>query len=142
MVSKKNIKSQVKLIISAGEATPAPPIGPSLAPHGINISEFCSKFNEMTKEFRGMLIPVVVTVYDDRTFDLTLKKPPVSSLIKKYLKIEKGSSEAGRKFVGKLTSEDLKKIAEEKLLDLNTEDINKAVKIIEGTAKSMGVKVE
>ncbi len=141
-MSKKNIKSEVKLIISAGEATPAPPIGPSLAPHGINIGEFCSRFNELTKEFKGMQIPVIITVYDDRTFDLTLKKPPVSSLIKKYLKIEKGSSEAGRKFVGKLTKDDVRKIAEEKLPDLNTDNLEQAMKIIEGTARSMGIKVE
>lgn len=139
---KKNIKAEVKLIITGGEATPAPPIGPSLAPHGINIGEFCSKFNELTKEFKGIHVPVIVTIYDDRTFDLTLKKPPVSALIKKYLKIEKGSGEAGKKFVGKLTFEDLKKIAEEKLPDLNTDNLEQAIKIIEGTAKSMGIKIE
>jgi len=138
----KQIKSKVKLIINAGEATPAPPIGPSLASHGINIGEFCSKFNDMTKEYKGMQIPVIVVIYHDRTFDLILKKPPVSSLIKKYLKIEKGSGEAGKRFVGKITRDDLRKIAEEKLPDLNTENIDSAIKVIEGTARSMGVKVE
>jgi large subunit ribosomal protein L11 len=138
----KPIKSKVKLIISAGEATPAPPIGPSLAPHGINIGEFCNKFNEMTKEYKGMQIPVIVIVYQDRTFDLILKKPPVSSLIKKYLKIEKGSGEAGKKSVGTISKDDLRKIAEEKLPDLNTDNLESAIKIIEGTARSMGIRIE
>jgi large subunit ribosomal protein L11 len=138
----KPIKSKVKLIISAGEATPAPPIGPSLAPHGINIGEFCNKFNEMTKEYKGMQIPVIVIVYQDRTFDLILKKPPVSSLIKKYLKIEKGSGEAGKKFVGTISKDDLRKIAEEKLPDFNTDNLESAIKIIEGTARSMGIRIE
>jgi large subunit ribosomal protein L11 len=138
----KPIKSKIKLIISAGEATPAPPIGPSLAPHGINIGEFCNKFNEMTKEYKGMQIPVIVIVYQDRTFDLILKKPPVSSLIKKYLKIEKGSGEAGKKFVGTISKDDLRKIAEEKLPDLNTDNLESAIKIIEGTARSMGIRIE
>jgi large subunit ribosomal protein L11 len=139
---EKQIKAKVKLIIPAGEATPAPPIGPSLAQYGINIGEFCNKFNEASKEFKGMKIPVEITIYEDRTFEFVLKKPPVSALIKKYLNIEKGSREAGRKFVGTLTKEDLRKIAEEKLPDLNTNDIEKAMKIVEGTARSMGVKIE
>jgi len=139
---EKEIKAKVKLIIPAGEATPAPPIGPSLAQYGINIGEFCNKFNEASKEFKGMKIPVEITIYEDRTFDFVLKKPPVSALIKKYLKIEKGSSEAGRKFVGKLSKEDLRKIAEEKLPDLNTDNIEKAIEIVKGTARSMGVKIE
>ncbi|MFZ8848284.1 MAG: 50S ribosomal protein L11 [Minisyncoccia bacterium] len=139
---EKQIKAKVKLIIPAGEATPAPPIGPSLAQYGINIGEFCNKFNEASKEFKGMKIPVEITIYEDRTFEFVLKKPPVSALIKKYLNIEKGSGEAGRKFVGTLTKEDLRKIAEEKLPDLNTNDIEKAMKIVEGTARSMGVKIE
>ncbi len=139
---EKEIKAKVKLIIPAGEATPAPPIGPSLAQYGINIGEFCNKFNEASKEFKGMKIPVEITIYEDRTFEFVLKKPPVSALIKKYLNIEKGSGETGRKFVGTLTKEDLRKIAEEKLSDLNTDDIEKAMKIVEGTARSMGVKIE
>jgi large subunit ribosomal protein L11 len=139
---EKQIKAKVKLIIPAGEATPAPPIGPSLAQYGINVGEFCNKFNEASKEFKGMKIPVEITIYEDRTFEFVLKKPPVSALIKKYLNIEKGSGEAGRKFVGTLTKEDLRKIAEEKLPDLNTNDIEKAMKIVEGTARSMGVKIE
>lgn len=139
---EKNVKAKVKLIITAGEATPAPPIGPSLAQHGINISEFCSKFNEASKEFKGMKIPVEITIYEDRTFNFILKKPPVSALIKKYLNIEKGSSEAGKKFVGVLKMEDVRKIAQEKLPDFNTDDIEKAIKVVMGTAKSMGVKIE
>lgn len=138
----KAIKAKVKLIIPAGEATPAPPIGPSLAQFGINIGEFCSKFNEATKEKKGVKIPVEITIYEDRTFDFVLKKPPVSDLIKKYLKIEKGSGEPRKIIVGKLSKEDVRKIAEEKLSDLNTNDIEKAIKIVIGTAKSMGVEVE
>jgi large subunit ribosomal protein L11 len=138
----KEIKAKVKLIIPAGEATPAPPIGPSLAQYGINIGEFCSKFNEATKNDKGVKIPVEITIYEDRSFDFVIKKPPVSDLIKRYLKIEKGSSEAGKVIVGKLKKEEIRKIAEEKLPDLNTNDIEKAMKIVIGTAKSMGIEVE
>jgi large subunit ribosomal protein L11 len=138
----KEIKAKVKLIIPAGEATPAPPIGPSLAQYGINIGEFCSKFNEATKNDKGVKIPVEITIYEDRSFDFVIKKPPVSDLIKRYLKIEKGSGEAGKVIVGKLKKEEIRKIAEEKLPDLNTNDIEKAMKIVIGTAKSMGIEVE
>jgi large subunit ribosomal protein L11 len=138
----KEIKAKVKLIIPGGEATPAPPIGPSLAQYGINIGEFCSKFNEATKNDKGVKIPVEITIYEDRSFDFVIKKPPVSELIKRYLKIEKGSGETGKVIVGKLKKEEIRKIAEEKLPDLNTDDIEKAMKIVIGTAKSMGVEVE
>jgi large subunit ribosomal protein L11 len=138
----KEIKAKVKLIIPGGEATPAPPIGPSLAQYGINIGEFCSKFNEATKNDKGIKIPVEITIYEDRSFDFVIKKPPVSELIKRYLKIEKGSGETGKVIVGKLKKEEIRKIAEEKLPDLNTDDIEKAMKIVIGTAKSMGVEVE
>ncbi|MGC8981501.1 MAG: 50S ribosomal protein L11 [Minisyncoccia bacterium] len=138
----KEIKAKVKLIIPAGEATPAPPIGPSLAQYGINIGEFCSKFNEATKNDKGVKIPVEIIIYEDRTFDFSIKKPPVSDLIKRYLKIEKGSGEAKKVIVGKLKKEDVRKIAEEKLPDLNTNDIEKAMKIVIGTAKSMGIEIE
>lgn len=138
----KQVKKILKLIIEGGKATPAPPLGPSLAPHGINIGEFCNKFNQVTKNLEGVQIPVEVIIYEDRTFDFILKKPPLSYLIKKELGIEKGASETGRQIVGKLTKEQVRKIAEEKLPDLNTKDIEKAMKIVEGVARSMGVVVE
>lgn len=138
----KQVKKILKLIIEGGKATPAPPLGPSLAPHGINIGEFCNKFNQATKDLEGVQIPVEVIIYEDRTFDLVFKKPSLSYLIKKELGIEKGASEAGRQIVGRLTKEQVRKIAEEKLPDLNTKDIEKAMKIVEGVARSMGVVVE
>lgn len=138
----KKIKAIVKLIIPGGKATPAPPLGPSLAQHGINIGEFCNQFNQRTKEMEGVEIPVEITIYEDRTFEFILKKPPLSFLIKRELNIEKGAHESGKEVVGKLTKEQVKKIAEEKLPDLNTTDIEKAMKIVEGTARSMGVIVE
>lgn len=138
----KTIKKILKLIIEGGKATPAPPLGPSLAPFGINIGEFCNKFNQATKDLEGVQIPVEVIIYEDRTFDFVLKKPPISYLIKRELGIEKGAHEAGREVVGKLTKEQVRKIAEEKLPDLNTDDIEKAMKIVEGVARSMGVTIE
>ena len=138
----KQVKKTLKLIIEGGKATPAPPLGPSLAPYGINIGEFCNKFNQATKDLEGVQIPVEVTIYEDRTFEFVLKKPPISYLIKRELGLEKGSGEAGRVIVGKLSKEQVRKIAEEKLPDLNTKDIEKAMKIVEGVARSMGVVVE
>jgi large subunit ribosomal protein L11 len=138
----KAVKSIVKLLIKAGEATPAPPIGPSLAQHGINIAEFCSKFNEITKDKKGEILPAIITIYEDRSFDFVIKKPPVSELIKKFAKIEKGSKEAGRITAATIRVEDVRKIAEEKMEDLNTDNIENVVKIVTGTAKSMGVEVE
>lgn len=138
----KKIKALVKLQISAGQATPAPPVGPALAPHGLNIAEFCKKFNDLTKDRIGFTVPLEVTVYEDRTYDLKLKQPPASELLKKAAGIEKGSGEPDKKKVGKITREQLRKIAEQKLPDLNAEDIGAAMKIIEGTAKQMGIEVE
>lgn len=138
----KQVKKILKLIIEGGKATPAPPLGPSLAQQGINIGEFCNQFNQQTKNMEGVQIPVEVIVYDDRTFSFTLKKPSLSYLIKKAANLEKGSSEPGKKIVAKLTPEEVRKIAEEKLPDLSTQEIEKAVKIVEGVAKSMGVVVE
>ncbi len=137
----KKVKIKLKLIIPGGKATPAPPLGPSLAPHGINIVEFCNKFNQMTKDMEGIEVPVYLTIYEDKTFDIKIGTPPISTLIKMALKIEKGSHEPGRNFVGSLTKEDVRKIAEKKLSELNTRDIEKAMKIVEGVAKSMGVKI-
>lgn len=136
----KKIKLKVKINIKAGKATPAPPIGPALAPHGLNISDFCSKFNESTKNLGDYTIPAEVIIYEDRSFDFKLKTPPTSELIKKTLGIESGSGEPNKRKVGKITKAQLKEIAQKKLPDLNTNDIEQAVKIIEGTAKNMGVE--
>lgn len=138
----KKPKAIVKLQIPAGQATPAPPIGPALAPQGINIAEFCQKFNEATKGQEGWTLPVEITIFEDRTYDFKLKKPPAVEFLKKAAGIEKGSGEPNRKKVGKITREQLRKIAEQKMADLNTEDLEKAMKIIEGTAKNMGIEVE
>jgi len=138
----KKIKTIVKLQISAGQATPAPPVGPALAPQGLNIMEFCQKFNELTKNQAGFIIPVDITVYEDRTYDLKLKQPPASDLLKKAAGIEKGSGEPNKKKVAKITKEQLRKIAEQKMADLNCDNIEAAMKIIEGTAKNMGITIE
>ena len=137
----KKVKVTVKVQIVAGQATPAPPVGPALAPHGINLKEFCDRFNEVTKNQAGFTIPVRVKIYEDKSFDLEIKKPPVSELLKKAVGIEKGSGEPNKKKVGKITRAQLKEIALKKLPDLNTKDIEKAMKIIEGTAKNMGIEI-
>jgi len=138
----KKPKAIVKLQIPAGQATPAPPVGPALAQHGLNIAEFCQKFNDATKNNQGFKIPVEITVYQDRTYDFKLKQPPASELLKKAAGIEKGSGEPNRTKVAKITKEQLKKIAEQKMPDLNTDNLEQAMKIIEGTAKSMGIEIE
>jgi|SRR3989339_360171 len=137
----KEIKAIVKIQISAGKATPAPPVGPALASHGLNIAEFCQKFNEATREQMGYTIPAEVTIYKDRSYTFKLKTPPASELIKKAIGIEKGSGEPNKKMVGKITQAQLKEVAQKKLADLNTTDIDQAAKIIAGTAKNMGVEV-
>ena len=138
----KKIKVVIKITIPAGKATAAPPIGPTLAPYGIATQDFCSQFNERTKDGQGILTPVVLTIYEDRTFSFILKTPPTSELIRRELKIKKGSGEPNLKKVGTLTKEQIKRIFEIKQPDLNTNDFGKATKIIEGTAKQMGVEVE
>jgi len=138
----KKIKAIVKLQIPAGQATPAPPVGPVLAQHGINIAEFCQKFNEATKDNQGFKIPVEITVYEDRTYDFKLKQPPASELLKKAAGIEKGSGQPNQTKVAKITRDQLRKIAQQKMEDLNTKDIEAAMRIIEGTAKNMGITVE
>ena len=138
----KKVKTIIKLNLPAGEATPAPPVGPALGQHGLPIMDFIKAYNEQTAAKKGQIIPVVITVYEDRTFSFITKLPPVSELIKKELKLEKGSSTTGREEVGKLTKNQIEKIAKEKMADLNTEDLEAAKKIVEGTAKSMGVKLE
>jgi len=138
----KHIKSIVKIQVKGGEASPAPPIGPSLAEHGINIGEFCQKFNDATQDKKGSKIPVEITVYEDRSYDFRLKQPLASDLIKKAAGIEKGSGEPNRKKVAKITKGQIEEITKQKLEDLNTNNLEQAAKIIEGTARSMGVEVE
>jgi len=137
----KKIQKIVKLHIKAGKATPAPPIGPALAQHGVNIAGFCSQFNEATKDKMGFTIPVEVSVYEDRTFDFILKTPVTSELIKKAVGIERGSGEPNKRKVGKISREQLREIAKQKLPDLNTKDLEQAAKIIEGTAKGLGLEI-
>ena len=138
----KKIKATIKLQIPAGQATPAPPVGPALAPHGLSIVEFCQKFNEATKNQTGFTIPVEITVYEDSTYTFQLKQPPASELLKKAAGIEKGSGEPSRTKVGKITKAQLREIAEKKMADLNTENLEQAMKIIEGTARNMGITIE
>ncbi len=138
----KKIKTIVKIQIKAGQASPAPPIGPSLAEHGINIGEFCQKFNDATKDKGGAVIPVEITVFEDRSYDFRLKQPLASALIKKAAGIEKGSGEPNRKKAAKLSKTQVEDIAKQKMEDLNTNELEQAVKIIEGTARSMGVDIQ
>jgi len=137
----KKIKAVVKLQIPAGQATPAPPVGPSLAQHGLNIMEFCQKFNEVTKNQMGWTLPVEITVYENRTYDFKVKQPPASELLKKAAGIEKGSGTPNKTKVAKITRAQLREIAEKKLPDLNADNIESAMKIIEGTAKNMGITI-
>lgn len=138
----KQVATIVKLQIPAGKANPAPPVGPALGQHGVNIMEFCKQFNEKTAKMGDTIIPVVITIYKDRTFSFILKTPPAAVLIKKALNLEKGSGEPNKNKVGRLTKEKLKEIALQKMADLNTKDVEAAMKIIAGTARSMGVDVE
>ena len=138
----KKVTQVLKMQIQAGQASPAPPVGPILGQHGLNIQDFCTKFNEATQDRMGEIVPVELTIYDDQSFDFKLKTPPTSQLIKKYANINKGASKSLVEKVGTLTSDQVKEIAKIKLPDLNTNDVEKAEKSIEGTAKQMGVKVE
>ena len=138
----KKIKAIVKLHIPAGQATPAPPVGPALAQHGVNIGEFIKQFNEASRDQQGFKLPTDIIVYADRTFQFKLHQPPASALIKKAIGLEKGSGIPNKQTVATITKAQLKEVAERKMTDLNTKDLNKAAKIIAGTAKSMGVKVE
>lgn len=140
-MAKKDIIAQVKLQISAGKASPAPPIGPALGPHGINIMEFCKAFNARTQTMGDTIIPVVLTVYSDRTFTFILKTPPAAELLKKAAGIIKGSSTPNKEKVGKVTLAQVRDIAKTKLPDLNAHDIDKAVETIKGTARSMGIEI-
>lgn len=137
----KKIKITLKLQLPAGQANPAPPVGTALGPHGVNIQEFCKQFNDATKKMEGDIVPAEITIYEDRSFTFKLKTPPASALLKKAAGVEKGSGTTPKTKVGKVTREDIRKIAERKMEDLNTASIDAAMKIIEGTAKSMGIEV-
>ncbi len=138
----KKIKTIIKLQIPAGSANPAPPIGPALGQHGLNIQEFCVRFNDATKSQKGDIVPVEISVFEDRTFDFVLKTPPAAELLKKAANIKKGSKVPHRDKVGKITKNQVREIAEKKMPDLNANDIEQAMKIVEGTARSMGITVE
>lgn len=138
----KNVTKVIKLQIPAGKATPAPPVGTVLGPAGINLQEFCTKYNDATRDKMGDVIPVEISVYEDRTFDFVLKTPPAADLIKKLAKIKKGSTKGSKEIIGSLTKEQLKEIAEIKLPDLNAYSVEDAMKIVEGTARNMGVEIK
>jgi large subunit ribosomal protein L11 len=138
----KKVVAVVKLQIPGGSATPAPPVGPALGQHGVNIMEFCKAFNAETKNLAGLIIPAVVTIYNDRSFTYVLKSPPASVLLKQAAGIAKGSAQPNREKVGKITRKQLEEIAQRKMKDLNCDTLEKAMKIIEGTAKNMGIIVE
>lgn len=138
----KKVKATLKLNIPAGEANPAPPVGPALGQHGVAIMDFCKAYNERTEDLKGQVIPAVVTIYEDRSFDFVIKTPPTSDLLKKVAGVEKGSGAVPKEKVGKVTRDQIKEIAEKKMQDLNARDIESAMKIVEGQAKSMGIEVK
>ena len=142
MPPKKKVSAVIKLQIKAGQATPAPPIGPALGQHGVNIMEFCKAYNAQTEAQRGNVIPVEITVYEDRSFTFVTKTPPAAELIKKAAGVPKGSGEPHKTKVGRLTAAQVREIAQAKLEDLNANDVEQASKIIAGTARSMGITVE
>jgi len=137
----KKVIASVKLLVPAGQANPAPPVGPALGQHGVNIMEFCKSFNSKTQNQEGMLIPVVLTVYADRSFSFITKTPPASVLLKKAAGVAKGANNPGKEEVGKVTKQQALDIAKQKLEDLNAVDLDNAVRIIEGTARSMGIQI-
>lgn len=142
-MAKKEVKGLIKLVVPAKQANPAPPIGPALGAAGVNIAEFCKQFNDKTADKQpGMPIPCIITVYTDRSFEFVMKLPPVSYFIKEALKLKKGSKKPGREFVGTLSKADIKKIAEDKMPDLNCSTVECAVNIVKGQCRSMGIKVE
>lgn len=138
----KVLKTVIKLQIKAGQANPAPPVGPALGQHGLNIQEFCTKFNDASKDRMGDVVPVEISVYEDRTFDFIMKTPPAAELLKKAAKTQKGAGNPLKDTVGKVTKVQVREIAEAKMVDLNAIDVEAAMKIVEGTARSMGIKVE
>ena len=142
MPPKKKVAALVKVALNAGAATPAPPVGTALGPHGVNIMEFCKAYNAQTESQRGDIVPVEITVYEDRSFTFITKTPPAAEMIKKAAGLQKGSSVPHKDKVGRLTRDQVREIAEGKLVDLNANDVDAAMKIVEGTARSMGVTIE
>ncbi len=138
----KAIKAQIKLHVPAAQANPAPPVGPALGQHGVNIMQFCKQFNEQTKGRDGLILPVVISVYEDRTFTFIIKSPPSSILLKRAANLAKASGSSGKETIGSVTKKQVEEIAKLKLADLNTDNLEQAMKIIEGTARSMGIAVE
>ena len=138
----KEVVKRIKLQISAGKATPAPPVGTVLGPAGINLQEFCTKFNDATRDKMGDVVPCEISIYDDRSFDFVLKTPPAAFLLKKAAKVQKASAKGANQIVATITKDELKKIAETKMPDLNAYDIESAMKIVEGTARNMGIAVK
>jgi len=138
----KAIKAQIKLHVPAAQANPAPPVGPALGQHGVNIMQFCKQFNDQTKGRDGLILPVVISVYEDRTFTFIIKSPPSSILLKRAANLAKASGISGKETIGKVTKKQVEEIAKLKLSDLNTANMEQAIKIIEGTARSMGIAVE
>jgi large subunit ribosomal protein L11 len=141
MATKKKVLAVVKLQIPAGQATPAPPVGTALGQHGVNIMEFCRQYNEQTQSQAGQVIPAELTIYEDRSFSFITKQPPAAELIKQAAGVDKGSGEPNREKVGRLSRDQVRRIAEQKMVDLNANDVDAAMKIVEGTARSMGVEV-
>jgi large subunit ribosomal protein L11 len=142
MAVKKAIKAQIKLHVPGAQANPAPPVGPALGQHGVNIMQFCKQFNDQTKGNEGLILPVVISVYEDRTFTFIIKSPPSSVLLKRAANLAKASGISGKEIIGKVTKKQVEEIAKIKMSDLNTSDMDQAVKVITGTARSMGIVVE
>ena len=138
----KEVEATVKLNIPAGKATPAPPVGPALGQYGLPLMDFCREYNERTKDMGDVIVPAVITIYKDRSFDFVVRTPPASELLKRAAGVEKGSGAPGREIVGKVTSAQVREIAEKKMKDLSARDLEAAVKIIEGTARQMGISIE
>lgn len=138
----KKVVAQIKLHVPAGQANPAPPVGPALGQHGVNIMQFCKQFNEKTKSKEGLILPAIISVYEDKSFTFIIKSPPSSVLIKRACNLAKASGQAGKETIAKITKEQVKEIAKQKLKDLNTTDPERAIKIVAGTARSMGIQVE
>lgn len=139
---KKKPRAQIKLQIPAGGANPSPPVGPALGQQGVNIMQFCKAFNDMTKSKEGLILPVVINVYEDRSFDFIIKSPPASVLLRRAANLAKASQTPGKEIIGEVSRKDIEDIARQKIQDLNTNDLSQAVKMIEGTARSMGLKVK
>lgn len=138
----KKVVAQIKLHVPAGQANPAPPVGPALGQHGVNIMQFCKQFNEQTKGREGLILPAVISVYEDKTFSFIIKSPPSSVLLKRAANLAKASGTAGKEVIGTVTKKQVEEIAKQKVKDLNTLDLQQAIKIISGTARSMGIAVE